>query len=158
MLNGFVTHVGSVVAVYEIDYLSHLIVRLLSILTSLGVLRFVGLRVGILATMRACRRPCVCEYGRFVAYTGVCVQAIDEFGVLLVKCFDELDRCRLQVGIIGASFCEIAHLAASAAKSSSCRAVFGYVPPPDRAASAALPYVIHEVTGCRAGGTLLDAV
>ena len=51
MLDGFVTHVGSTVAVYEVNYSSHFIIRLLSILTSLGVLRFVGLRVGVLATM-----------------------------------------------------------------------------------------------------------
>ena len=51
MFHGFVTHAESTVAVYEVDYSSHFIIRLLSILTSLGVLRFVGLRVGVLATL-----------------------------------------------------------------------------------------------------------
>ena len=95
MLNGIVTHMGSVVDVYEVNYSSHLIIRLLSILTSLGVLGFVGLRVGVLATMRACRRPCVGEYGRFVVYAGVCVKAVDGFGIHLVECPGELDRFRL---------------------------------------------------------------
>ena len=158
MLNGFVTHMESIMAVYEIDYSSHFIICLLSILTSVGVPRFVGLRVGVLATMRACRRPCIGEYGRFVVYAGVCVQAVDEFGVLLVGCLRELDRFRLQVGTVGASFCKVTYLAALAAKSSSRRAVLGYMPPPDRAASVALLYAVRKVTGRRAGGSILEAV
>ena len=51
MWNGFGIHMESIVAIYEINYSSHFVVRLLPTLTSLGVLGFMGLRVGVLATM-----------------------------------------------------------------------------------------------------------
>ena len=62
----------------------------------------------------------------------------------------------MKMAIVGASFCEVARPTASAAKSLSRRAVLGYMPSSDRAASMALPYVVHQMTDRRAGGFVLN--
>ena len=52
----------------------------------------------------------------------------------------------------------MAHLAAPATESPGRRAVPGYMPLSDRAASVAMSYAGHRVVGHRAGGSVLDAI
>ena len=91
-----------------------------------------------------------------VAFAGFCVRAIGELWVYPVGRPSELMLWDLWMGANRASFCQVTHLAASAADSAGRWAVLGHMPFTCRSTGVAMPRAIRRMADPATGGSILE--